>query len=161
MTTQLCAFCEYISGRVLWFPVWEHRSGVVFLNLRQRSEGALLVAPRRHVTKLTDLTKDEFLEILVLTRKASVLVMRTYAPDALHTWCNLGEASGQSEAHAHFQVVPRYASRPYTFEGSGNLSNTPNAVLHSTLEKFNAQKSSVDAETLQARPKTMASCCRI
>jgi histidine triad (HIT) family protein len=135
---DLCIFCEYIAGRLPWYPVRECDLGVVFLNLRQRSEGALLVAPRRHAGWITDLTMPELRELLSLTRDASALLFRAFVPDGLHTWCNSGEASGQSEPHFHFQIVPRYSGRPYSFDSSRALSNTPNAVLSETLGRLKA-----------------------
>lgn len=133
---DLCIFCEYVAGRLPFYPVWSSELGVVFLNLRQRSEGAVLVAPRRHAGSLTDLTVREIHELLAMTRDVTKLLGRAFAPDGLHTWCNVGAVSGQSEPHVHFQIVPRYTGRPYTFDSSRALLNTPNTVLAATLGKL-------------------------
>ena len=135
---DLCIFCEYIAGRLPWYPVWQRDHGVVFLNLRQRSEGALLVAPRRHAQSITDLSADELHGLLSLTTEATNLLFRTFMPDGIHTWCSSGAAAGQSEPHFHFQIVPRYTGRPYTFDSSRALANTTNVVLASTLGKLQA-----------------------
>jgi histidine triad (HIT) family protein len=133
---DLCIFCEYIAGRLPYYPVRKTELGVVFLNLRQRSEGALLVAIRRHADWITDLTKPELQELIALTQDATKLLYRTFQPDGIHTWCNSGAAAGQSEPHFHFQIVPRYTNRAYTFDSSRALLNTPNVTLAQTLSKL-------------------------
>jgi len=127
--TDFCSFCEYISGRLPWHPVIEWGSAVAFLNVRQRSRGALLIAPRRHVQTLADLSEGEACEIFHLIGKITQLMMRKLSPDGLHTWCNSGVAAGQSEPHMHFQIVARYDGVPYSFESSDSLDMTPRTQL--------------------------------
>jgi histidine triad (HIT) family protein len=134
---DLCIFCEYIAGRLPYYPVYRTELSVVFLNLRQRSEGALLVAPLRHADWITDLTQPELRELISLSQDVTKLLSRAFQPDGVHTWCNSGAAAGQSEPHFHFQIVPRYTNQPYTFDSSRALSNTPNVVLAQTLSKLN------------------------
>ena len=94
------------------------------------------MAPRRHAQSITDLSADELHGLLSLTTEATNLLFRTFMPDGIHTWCSSGAAAGQSEPHFHFQIVPRYTGRPYTFDSSRALANTTNVVLASTLGKL-------------------------
>jgi histidine triad (HIT) family protein len=131
-----CCFCECISERLPYFPLLETGNAVVFLNPRQRSEGSLLVAPRRHVSTLVELTEKEMSDVLLLTRRTGEILLTKLQPDGLHTWCNCGVAAGQSEAHVHFQVVPRYKDVPYTFASSNELPFTLAHTLSALANKL-------------------------
>jgi diadenosine tetraphosphate (Ap4A) HIT family hydrolase len=81
----------------------------------------MLIAPRRHVGTLSALELDEMDEILLLIQQMSRRAWSAFAPSGLHTWCNSGVAAGQSEGHMHFQIVPRYQDRPYSFDSSRHI----------------------------------------
>jgi diadenosine tetraphosphate (Ap4A) HIT family hydrolase len=53
--------------------------------------------------------------------RASVSLLGAYRPVGMHTFCSAGIMVGQSEAHAHFQIQPRYDDRPYSFAPAGDL----------------------------------------
>jgi diadenosine tetraphosphate (Ap4A) HIT family hydrolase len=136
--TDFCSFCEYISGRLPWHPIIETDMAVAFLNVRQRSRGSLLVAPRRHVGTLVDLVAEEITDIFSVVRQTSHLLTRALSPDGLHTWCNSGEIAGQSEPHMHFQIVPRYEGVPYGFERSSQLEITSRTELEALAALLDA-----------------------
>jgi diadenosine tetraphosphate (Ap4A) HIT family hydrolase len=97
---------------------------VALLNVRQRSKGAVLVAPRRHACRLADLEATEVQKIGDLIRRVAAAVTTAFDPDGMHVWCGGGILAGQSEPHVHFQVVPRYAGIDYSFATSHALSRT-------------------------------------
>jgi diadenosine tetraphosphate (Ap4A) HIT family hydrolase len=113
-----CFLCEYMSGRLPWYPLEEGAHACTFLNIRQRSRGALLVAPRRHVQALSMLTDEEVAEVMAYVQRAGAAVTRALQPDGLHVFCNVGRIAGQSEGHVHFQVIPRYDGVAYDFRAS-------------------------------------------
>jgi histidine triad (HIT) family protein len=113
-----CAFCEYIAGRLPCQPVDANEHAVAFINLRQRSHGSILVASRRHASVLTALDAEEALHVMALVQRMSRAVVRAFNPDGLHVFCNAGRLAGQSEAHVHFQVIPRYEGQDYSFAAS-------------------------------------------
>ena len=120
-----CMLCEYVAGRL---PAWLLDEGphtVALLNVRQRSRGALLVAPRRHVNLLTELDANETDDIFRQVQRASRAVQRAFSPDGLHAFCNAGRLAGQSEAHVHFQIIPRYQGIEYSFARSASYDLVP------------------------------------
>jgi diadenosine tetraphosphate (Ap4A) HIT family hydrolase len=58
-------------------------------------------------------------------RDIAIVIERTFAPEALHSFINMGLAARQSLDHLHMQVVPRYENRPYTYASSDTLPTIP------------------------------------
>lgn len=119
-----CSFCTYFTGTVAWEPLIAGPRVVALLNVRQRSTGAVLVAPRRHLGRLADLDSLEVRDIGEVVRRVATALTLAFNPDGLHVWCGGGVLAGQSEPHAHFQVVPRYDGLDYSFASSHALSRT-------------------------------------
>ena len=104
MSEETCPFCNLPSDRVfhetstvlgLWdgFPV---------------SPGHALLVPRRHVADWSELSADERLELTSGIEVARSSVRKLYKPDGFNVGMNLGEAAGQTVAHLHLHVIPRY-----------------------------------------------------
>ena len=104
MSEETCPFCNPPSDRVfhetltvvgLWdgFPV---------------SPGHALLIPRRHVADWSELSADERLELTSGIEVARSSVCKLYKPDGFNVGMNLGEAAGQTVAHLHLHVIPRY-----------------------------------------------------
>ncbi len=73
------------------------------------SPGHLLVVPLRHVADFFDLTEEETGACLRLLRAAARTLRRTHAPAGLNVGVNVGAAAGQTIAHVHVHLIPRYA----------------------------------------------------
>ncbi|MEO1496588.1 MAG: HIT domain-containing protein [Planctomycetota bacterium] len=82
---------------------------VAVLNRYPYSNGHVLVAPRRHVAHLTDLTEDEQRGCLrLITRLTRVLTERVQA-QGFNVGLNLGSVAGAGvPGHLHWHVVPRW-----------------------------------------------------
>src|SRR4029079_7290954 len=74
------------------------------------SSGHLMVAPRRHVGALSELTDDETLEIHRLAVQAIGTLNGVYGPGGFNLGWNLGHIAGAGIAdHVHQHVVPRWS----------------------------------------------------
>jgi diadenosine tetraphosphate (Ap4A) HIT family hydrolase len=126
-SVRACPFCIYSE----WEVIQRGNLIISFVNLRQRSEGSALVSPIRHVPQMSDLTAAEADELAMMVRYTVSAVAAAYEPDGMHVWCGGGVLAGQSEPHMHFQIVPRFDNRPYTFAPSNDL---PRASVDERLE---------------------------
>ncbi|MGH7069509.1 MAG: HIT family protein [Acetobacteraceae bacterium] len=72
------------------------------------SPGHLLIIPLRHETNFFATTPDELAAIWDLVARARELLDRRYHPDGYNLGINIGEAAGQTIAHAHVHLIPRY-----------------------------------------------------
>jgi len=124
-----CALCDCMAGRRPCHVIAETRTTVAFLNPRQRSQGSVLVVPRRHISPMSALTEEETFEGFVVAREIGVALFRAFRPDGLHTWCRLSRETPKHFVHHHFQLVPRYNGEPYSYAKSWELDLTDDSVL--------------------------------
>lgn len=102
--TASCPFCEpdpalLLSERAL---VCVLRDGFPV------SPGHTLVVPRRHASSYFALTPEErrAMEAALLEARARLEV--THRPDGYNIGINEGAAAGQTVAHLHMHLIPRY-----------------------------------------------------
>ncbi|OGP33873.1 MAG: HIT family hydrolase [Deltaproteobacteria bacterium GWC2_65_14] len=79
------------------------------LNRYPYNNGHVLLAPRRHVADLSDLTPEERGELISLLALGTKAIGEEYSPEGLNIGMNLGKAAGAGvEDHLHLHLVPRW-----------------------------------------------------
>jgi ATP adenylyltransferase len=110
---ECCALCAEASDSVdAADSLLVHRGdhAIALLNKYPYSSGHLMVAPRRHVGRLGELTDEEALEVHSLSVLSVDVLERVYGPAGFNLGWNLGRAAGAGIAdHVHLHVVPRWA----------------------------------------------------
>jgi ATP adenylyltransferase len=82
----------------------------VVMNRFPYNAGHLMVAPRRHVARLSAATQEELAEMMSLTRRLEEVLEQVYHPDGVNLGMNLGRTAGAGVAdHLHLHVVPRWS----------------------------------------------------
>lgn len=109
-----CVFCEEAAGKLAeggdTLLLHAGDAVVVILNKYPYSSGHLMVAPRRHVGSLAELTDAEVVEIHRLAVAAIDVLGRVYGPGGFNLGWNLGHIAGAGIAdHVHLHVVPRWS----------------------------------------------------
>jgi ATP adenylyltransferase len=110
---QGCVFCsesagELAAGESLLLHAGD--TAIALLNKFPYASGHLMVAPRRHVGALAELTSDEALEVHRVAVEAVEVLTRAYGPGGFNLGWNLGRVAGAGIAdHVHLHVVPRWA----------------------------------------------------
>src|SRR5262245_45071409 len=92
-----CVFCAESAGAVApeqSLLVVLGESTLALLNKYPYSSGHVMVAPRRHVGELGELTDDETLEIHRLAVDAIDTLDRVYGPGGFNLGWNLGRTAG-------------------------------------------------------------------
>jgi ATP adenylyltransferase len=105
-----CIFCAAIAAPDAE-PLVVHvgREAFVILNKFPYNNGHLMVVPRRHAARLTELTSDELAEIMTLAQAAERALLQVYRPHGFNMGINLGKPAGAGIAeHLHMHVVPRW-----------------------------------------------------
>jgi histidine triad (HIT) family protein len=100
-----CLFCSIVAGTVPAFRVVDTEDGVGFLDIRPVFKGHVLVAPRPHVSQLTDLPAALLPGYFALVQRVALAV-----PSALEsqgTFVAINNVVSQSVPHLHTHVVPR------------------------------------------------------
>ena len=108
-----CFLCEHPNADPSTFRenlvllVQEHV--YVGLNRFPFTTSHLLVAPRRHVADLADLSEVEYVAQMALVRESIVRLRATVGCDGMNVGFNLGKAAGAGvPGHVHGHVVPRW-----------------------------------------------------
>src|SRR5690349_6072657 len=107
-----CIFCAAASAGhadPAHEPIDRTEHCLTILNAYPYAPGHVMVAPIRHVAALEDLTGEEMLEIMQLTRRAILAIRAAMTPDAFNVGFNLGKVAGAGIVdHLHQHVVPRW-----------------------------------------------------
>jgi ATP adenylyltransferase len=108
-----CIFCDFAAA-----PPQDYRAKLVLLvqphalvclNKYPFASSHLMVAPRRHVSDLSDLPAEEYDAVMHLVRDATARLKASAKPDGLNVGINLGKVAGAGIAeHLHVHVVPRW-----------------------------------------------------
>lgn len=72
------------------------------------SPGHSLVIPRRLIATWWEATRDERLDLWDLVDEVKALLDASHAPNGYNVGFNAGRAAGQTVAHLHVHVIPRY-----------------------------------------------------
>lgn len=105
----LCAVRDN-NENVVSLKVYEDELSFVVLNLYPYNPAHVMVVPNRHITKYTDLTKEELLHNFRMIQGIQLMLDDLYSPRGYNIGMNQGRDAGGSIEHIHFHVVPRYGS---------------------------------------------------
>lgn len=82
---------------------------VVLLNRFPYANGHLLLAPRRHLADLAELSGEESGRLMAMLTSCCTILRRRLNPQGINIGLNLGTAAGAGIAdHLHFHLVPRW-----------------------------------------------------
>ena len=110
--TAPCLFCVRDGdledpGRLL---VGLYPNSVAILNRYPYNNGHVLIAPRRHVANLWDLSSEELRELFSLVSLGARTLAMEYRTEGMNIGMNLGKAAGAGIVdHLHVHLVPRWA----------------------------------------------------
>jgi ATP adenylyltransferase len=104
-----CVFCDALARPDEPLVVHTGERCFVILNKFPYNNGHLMVVPKRHVPRLSDLEPAELLEVMTLSQAAERALATTYAPHGFNVGINLGRSAGAGIGeHLHVHVVPRW-----------------------------------------------------
>lgn len=101
-----CAFCAIVAGKAPAHLIYEDAEAIAFLDLFPFTPGHVLVVPKRHVPRLTDLPAGE--HGAYLNALATVCRRVDRLSSDYNIALNQGARAGQVVFHLHFHIIPRY-----------------------------------------------------
>lgn len=120
-----CVVCELIQSEDVR-TVGSSAHGLAMLAGWMRTHGACVVAARRHVPTMFELTAEEMRDIFALANSTARRVVDGLDPDGLHFWWDTGLLAGQVLPHFFIEVVPRYERQAYEYRALNDLpARTP------------------------------------
>lgn len=101
---ETCAYC--MKGDLVAafaYPVCEMKTSFLYVFKEQSKRGRCIVAHKKHVSELIDLTDEERNDFFADVAAASRAIHGAFHPDKV----NYG-AYGDTGCHLHFHLVPKY-----------------------------------------------------
>lgn len=126
------------------------RTCYAVLNTYPYNGGHLMVVPYKQTASLDDLTEQELLELMLLTRRCLNALKRTMRPDGFNLGMNLGRVAGAGvEDHLHIHIVPRWNGDTNFMPVLANTSVVPEALrdVAARLRQALAEDRAEGAET--------------
>jgi diadenosine tetraphosphate (Ap4A) HIT family hydrolase len=102
---MFCPFCTIPIDRI----VLESEAVIAFPDAYPISEEHTLVAPRRHVRTIYELSIHDQAAVWQLVGQAREKLIEQYHPDGFNIGFNDGMCAGQTVEHAHVHLIPRRA----------------------------------------------------
>ena len=103
-----CIFCKIANGDVPSKTLFEDERFRVILDLASATRGHALILPKEHAADLFELPEEIAAGALVVAKKVAAKMSEKLHCDGLNLVQNNGEAAGQTVAHFHIHMIPRY-----------------------------------------------------
>lgn len=99
-----CAYCmQGDMAAAFAYPVCEMNTSFLYIFKEQSKRGRCVIAHKKHVSELIDLTAEERTAFFSDVAAAANAIHKAFKPDKL----NYG-AYGDTSSHLHFHLVPKY-----------------------------------------------------
>ena len=98
-----CPFCNPMTEVVL-----ENEYAFSINDRHPVSRGHSLIIPKKHVSTVFELPVDDYHACFDLVRAVREHLEREHRPDGFNIGVNCGAVAGQTVAHAHVHLIPRY-----------------------------------------------------
>ena len=101
-----CIFCKIIDKKIPAEIVYEDEEIISFKDINPAAPIHILVIPKKHITKITDLNiEDESLIGKIYTVINKIAVEQEFAEEGFRVIVNCGENGGQEVGHVHFHIL--------------------------------------------------------
>ncbi|MFD3157587.1 histidine triad nucleotide-binding protein [Haloimpatiens sp. FM7330] len=101
-----CIFCKIIKGEIPSNKVYEDDKILVFKDIEPQAPVHILIIPKKHITSLNELSKDDaqiiahvFMKVQELARELGV------SENGYRVVTNCGVDGGQTVEHVHFHML--------------------------------------------------------
>jgi ATP adenylyltransferase len=103
-----CIFCKALAEQDN-LTLYQGNMTMVVMNKFPYINGHLLVATTRHISTLSQLSKEEMGGLLETVEQSVGILKKVMSPDGFNVGLNLGKVAGAGvEEHLHFHIVPRW-----------------------------------------------------
>lgn len=102
--TKTCPFCHVAPDRILN----QDNTVLVIRDAYPISPGHTLIIPKRHIGSFFELTDKERQALMAALQSSKIQLDQEFQPDGYNIGINDGPAAGQTVAHLHVHLIPRY-----------------------------------------------------
>ena len=110
-----CIFCKIVAGEVPSAKVYEDATALAFMDIGPIQPGHVLLIPKKHYERVTDLPDDAAAELGRLLPRLARAAVAAGRADGFNIHQTNGQCSGQQVFHVHFHIIPRRDNDGYSF----------------------------------------------
>ena len=104
-----CVFCQIVAGAAPASVVYSDEKVLAFLDVQPVNPGHVLVIPKVHAVRLSELEEETGAQIFrVAMRMSKALARSSVRCEGVTLLLADGEAAFQEVPHVHLHVVPRF-----------------------------------------------------
>ncbi len=106
-----CFICDYVHGDDDEgnLVLYRTEDSIALMNAYPYTNGHVMVAPKRHVASLTDLSPSELADLFSLVSLMLKALKQALNPHGFNVGINIGRSAGAGlEEHMHVHIVPRW-----------------------------------------------------
>ncbi len=100
-------FAKIANGELPAEIIWQDDAFVAFLDVLPIEPGHTIVAPKRMVDSLEDLTPEELGGLMLTVQKIGAAMMKGIGVKGYSIFLDNKDAANQHIPHVHFHIVPR------------------------------------------------------
>jgi histidine triad (HIT) family protein len=108
MSPTDCIFCKIVAGELPSFKVYEDEKTLAFLDIHPVHAGHTLVAPKKHVLNIFDISPEDWAAVAEVVRMLATVIDKAVDADGVNIAMNNREHAGQVVPHAHVHIIPRF-----------------------------------------------------
>lgn len=102
-----CVFCDIINKKTTAYVIYEDKEHIAFLDKYPISIGHTLVLPKKHFSRVYELSRREFCELYARVHALNQHITSRVGSSASHISINDGAAANQIIPHVHVHIIPR------------------------------------------------------
>ncbi len=112
-------FSKIIKGTLPSFKVAESKDFLAFLDINPNSIGHTLCIPKKGVDKLFNLSEEDYIKLMVFSRKVALSIEKTVDCDRVGI-----AVIGLEVAHVHIHLIPINSMTDMTFTKKVNVESS-------------------------------------
>ncbi len=102
-----CIFCKIVAGLIPSLKIYENDYALCFLDIGPLADGHVLVIPKKHYSRLDEMSGDEVAAVARVLPGLADAVVRATGAQGYNILQNNGKVAGQLVDHVHFHIIPR------------------------------------------------------
>ena len=130
-----CIFCKIVKGEIPSYKIYEDEYVVAFLDIHPLTKGHLLVVPKKHYRRVSEMNKEDLIGFSLGLQKVLKAVENVISTD-YNIIVNQGKKANQEIEHLHVHVIPRYGKEKIFNWKSGNLDDNEAKELVNKFKNF-------------------------
>lgn len=144
-------FARILRGDLPSIKIAETDATLAFMDVMPQSEGHVLVVPKEAAAEIFELSDEATVACIRMTQRVAIAVRAALQPDGVFIGQFNGAAAGQTVAHVHFHVIPRWEGLPLRMHAREIAAQASSKRSHNAFVPSLARNHSLSASPVLQR----------